>query len=81
MPANVEALNAIKSTYTTVIEYDASDNAIYVGEAKPSTKQDASGWRIKKITYDGNNPTDVKWAEGSNAFGFIWDSRTTYSYS
>jgi hypothetical protein len=68
--------------YTLAIEYDASNNPVYVGEAGPGTAKAANGWRIKKITYDGsNNPTDVQWADGDTRFDNIWDDRATYTYS
>jgi hypothetical protein len=69
--------------YSMKIEYDVNQNPIYIGEAEPSkaiTSQ--SIWRIKQITYDVNqNPTDICWAEGSREFKFIWDVRSTYTYS
>lgn len=65
-----------------LVEYDVSNNPIYVGEAQPGTAEDASGWRIKEITYDGrNNPTVINWAEGTRDFNKVWDDRHTYIYS
>jgi len=62
------------------IEYSGA-NPVYVGEAKPGIATDEKGWRIKKITYDGDNPTQIDWAEGNRNFDKIWDNRATYSYS
>lgn len=74
-------LNLVSSRYTIVIEYDASNNPVYVGEAKTGTAKSASGWRIKKITYDvSNNPTDIMWAESSSQFDKIWANRASYKY-
>jgi hypothetical protein len=70
------------SAYSVAVEYDASGNPIYVGEAKPGTPKDSQGWRIKFITFDPmNNPTDVQWAKGNINFDKIWDDRKTYIYS
>ena len=69
------------SEYTTAIEYDISDNPIYIGEAKAGTAKNVTGWRIKKLTYSGSNCTDIQWADGTPAFSKIYDSRAGYSYS
>jgi len=72
------------SEYTIAIEYGAGPafNAFFVGEAKPGTAQTATGWRIKRITYDlNNNATNIEWANGSSAFDKIWASRALYTYS
>jgi len=71
-----------KGLYTTAIEYDASGNAVYVGEAVAGTLQSQALWRIKKITYDAsNNATDVKWADGVTTLTKEWDERASYTYS
>jgi YD repeat-containing protein len=72
----------IADTYKQRIEYDVSGNAIYVGAALAGTATDATGWQIKKLTYDGSgNATAIDWAESSNSFNFVWDSRAGYTYS
>jgi len=72
----------VVTSYTVAVEYDLANNPIYVGEAQPGTIEDASGWRIKKITYDAsNNPTDIKWAGGTRDFNKVWDDRDTYIYT
>jgi len=69
------------SQWKTRIAYDASGNAEYVGEAKPGTATSATGWRIKKITYDAsNNATQINWADSNTNMDNIWDSRTDYTY-
>ncbi len=66
---------------TVAIAYSGT-LAQYVGEAAPGSAQGALVWRIKKITYDGNNnPTDVQWAGGGGTFTKEWDERAGYSYS
>jgi len=57
----------------TKIEYDASNNPIYIGKSKePDKNEDHGGWYIKKITYDASsNPIDIEkkigvWADRAN---------------
>ena len=77
-PAMVDAQGA----YIMRIQYDASQNPIYVGQANPGTADGTAGWQIRKITYDvNNNPTDVSYANGSEGYSFKWSLRTTYTYS
>lgn len=79
MAVEISALS--QAEYTMAIEYDGSNNPIYVGEAKPGTSQSAIGWRIKQVTFDAsNNATDVKWAGSSTEFKFTWDDRSSYTY-
>ncbi len=64
------------------IENDANNNPVYVGEAPPGVTTNKIGWRIKKITYDAsNNPLQIEWAEGSDAYIYVWDRRADYNYS
>ena len=79
-----QIIHNLPDLLTKKIEYDASNNPIYVGETIPGSATSDSTWRIKKITYDGsNNPTDVQWADGNTNFDKIWDKRSdgTYTYS
>ena len=52
---------------------------IYKGEAAPGSTEDAQSWRIKKITFVGE---DIKeeWAEGTAEFNKVWSSRESYNY-
>ena len=76
-----DELKILGTSWKMRIEYDASNNAIYVGEAKAGTATDATGWRIKKITYDGsNNATQVDWADNNTNEDNIWDNRASLSY-
>lgn len=64
------------------IDYDVNSNAIYQGWAAPGTATSDTGWRIVKNTYDGSNRfTGSTFPSAAPSFGFIWDNRTTYSYS
>lgn len=69
------------SDYATMIDYDGGDNPVYIGKAIPGSATSAAKWQIRKITYDGDNPTAVQFAGGGNTFGNVWDDRATYSYS
>jgi len=56
------------------------DNIIYLGQAKPGKAEDANAWQILKMTYDGDNITDVDFANSDNEFVYKWSLRTTYTY-
>ena len=72
----------VSPEFSTAIEYNSSGMELYLGESTPGTAQDASGWRIRKFTYNSNNRmTKQEWASGNNMFDKIWDSRATYAYS
>lgn len=53
----------------------------YHGKALPGTAKSSAKWQIKKMSYSGFNVVDVQFAEGSDAFDKVWDSRADYSYS
>ena len=75
-------INSLENTFTLAVDYDASNNPIYVGYAVSGSAKNAAVWRIMKITYDvNNNPTDVQWADGDVEFNNIWDNRVGGSYS
>lgn len=67
------------SPFTMATEYSAS-KPIYIGEAEPGTLKASTGWRIKKITYSGDDATDIQWAGGNRNMDKIWDNRTSYTY-
>lgn len=70
------------TNYTMKFDYDASGNQIYVGWAQTGTVSSVASWRIMQQTFNGSNQaTDIKWPNGSTGFGWVWDSRTSYSYS
>ena len=68
--------------YTIAMEFDGSDNPIYIGKAIADSLKSDPVWQIQRITYDGNgNPTDFKWANGVSSFENIWNNRAALSYS
>lgn len=64
------------------IAYDSSNRIQYVGEAAAGTATSATGWRIKKLTYDGTSTrvTQIDWADSNRNFDNEWDERESYSY-
>jgi hypothetical protein len=70
------------TNYTMKFDYDGSGNQIYVGWAQTGSASSDSAWRIMQQTFNGSNQlTDVKWPNGSTAFGFVWDNRASaYTY-
>ena len=58
-----------------------TDNLLYRAEAQPGSAESASVWRIRKITIaEADNDIVETWANGSDAFTYIWDNRLSYSY-
>jgi YD repeat-containing protein len=53
----------------------------YIGFARPGVGISASGWAIKRLTYDASgNVTQITWAGSSLAINKIFDDRTEYVY-
>jgi hypothetical protein len=61
------------------IEYSGS-NPIYVGTADPSAAEGDEVWQIKKLTYSGDNVTEINFAQSTAEFKFSWTNRASYSY-
>jgi len=55
-----------------------TSNVEYIGKSLAGVADDATGWQIIKLTYNGSNVTDINFASNNSNFEFIWDSRTTY---
>lgn len=63
-------------------EYDGNSLLIYFGDAMPGSLTSAATWRIRKLTYDGNgNFVSMTWPNADTDSIFVWDNRSTYSYS
>ncbi len=67
--------------HTTLIDFDGGANPVYIGNASVGSATTDEAWQIKKITWSGSNPTEIKWADGTPAFVKIWDDRASYTYS
>ena len=64
------------------LDYDGGSNPVYIGLAAPGTATSQAKWQIKKLTFDGsNNPTAIKYANGSSSFDQVYDDRASLSYS
>jgi len=67
--------------YSVRLDYDGSNNLIYVGLASPSSSNDNSSWRICKLYYNTNNDiSGLRYADGNTNFDNVWSNRTTLSY-
>jgi hypothetical protein len=63
------------------VEYDGSNNAIYVGRAFPGVLATSALWQIFKMEYNSSgNMTTLRWADKNDAFDKIWNNRTSYNY-
>ncbi len=81
-PGNLAWLST--GQYSQRISYTAEGLPEYIGECHPTNKHrtGAAIWRIKKITYDGNqNTVSILWAERSKNFAFSWTGRAGYTYA
>ena len=70
-----------EGNFTVAIEYDVSNNPIYIGKAQLGIAKNAAKWQIKKLTWSGSNMIDLQWPNASDAFLFTWNDRASYSYS
>lgn len=52
----------------------------YVGEANPGTAEATAAWRIKKLTFVGDD-VETRWAAGAAQFVHAWTDRLTLTYS
>ena len=62
------------------IEYSGG-NAIYIGRAFPGALDSEAKWQIYKMQLDGDgNMTHLRWADNTDDFIKIWNSRSTYNF-
>ena len=72
----------IPAKLTTLIDYNGTSNAVYVGTAGVGAITTDSMWSIEYIQYNGSgNATSVQWSPNYKTFGDIWASRDSLSYS
>ena len=63
-------------------EYDGNSLLIYFADAVPGSLTSAAVWRIRKLSYDGNgNFTTLAWPNADTSFSYVWNIRSTYTYS
>lgn len=66
--------------YSVRIAYSGV-NPVYIGEAVPGSLTSEAKWKIKKLTYSGDNVSSILWADGNNKYDNIWDNRAILDYS
>lgn len=65
----------VPANYQIRVEYDGSNNPLYIGYAPRGEASSASAWLIQKFTYSGTNMTLRQIAYNT------WDNRASASYS
>ena len=66
------------AAYQKEIDFVGSD-VIYKADAVPGSDLLGAVWRIRKITFVGEDIRE-RWANGSTAFDKVWSDRATYTY-
>lgn len=56
------------------------DTVIYRGEADPGSSESSAVWRIRRITFVGEDVVE-EWAGGEDTFDKVWTSRLALSYN
>ena len=75
-------LEEAHDTWTFAFDNNADGNPVYIGKAfKGNSDKAQPVWQIRKLTYSGQNVTDIQWAGGDDAFNQVWDDRASLSYS
>lgn len=62
------------------VDDESGGTVLYIGEAAPGSIDSATVWRIKRITFTGQDSV-TEWAGGTAAFDKIWDDHLTETYS
>ena len=63
------------------LDYSGGDNPIYIGRCFPGAATSDAKWQIYKNAYNADgNPTDLRWANGTDVFDKVWDDRSSYTY-
>ncbi len=72
----------LSDTDIQLFDYDGAGNTIYIANAQAGSLSSDTAWRIKQLNYNATNQiTSIRYPNGSPSYNFIWDQRTTYSYS
>ncbi len=59
---------------------EVSASVTYIGYADPDSLTSEAVWKIKKVTLVGD-VTSIQYADGTSQYLYVWDDRTTYTYS
>lgn len=73
--ATLNDLKRAVTDYEARMEYDGSDNLVYVGKASQGTATSAGSWIIQKLEYSSGNLTRVQVLAGA------WDDRATLGWT
>jgi len=64
------------------IEYDGTDNELYIGYAHAGALETDEVWTIQMNEYSGTNKiTSITFADGTTLFDRKWSDRAIYIYS
>lgn len=68
--------------YAKRVDFVDDQNLLYRGEAATGTAESAAAWRIRRITFVGDEEDVVEeWADGNANFDKVWDDRASLTYS
>jgi len=76
-----------QSSMAMIGDTQGGSNIIYIGFAKPGSDPANPVWQIKKLTWDGSgNVIQIQWPNDgttrpTNDFRYIWNNRTSLTYS
>lgn len=74
-------VSGIESMANYALRYDYVDaTTSYLGEAVPGSLSSAAVWRVKLLTFAGDDVT-VTYADGDSDFDNVWDNRASLTYS
>jgi len=76
--------NVIQESYLGDMKFRGeyvAGQLITQGRARSGSNESDDVWQLGRMTYIGNDLTQVNWAEGSSQFAFSWADRATYTYS
>ena len=72
----------VSAPLTTLIDYNGTSNAVYVGRAAAGAITNDSMWQIEYITYNtSGNALTVQWSPNYKTFGDQWSDRDSLTYS
>jgi len=78
-PRGLPGTSEEEAVYAKRVDF-VGDTLLYRGEAVVGAAESAPVWRIRRITFTGDDMTE-EWASGSAAFDKVWADRLTLGYS
>ena len=64
-----------------IFDYSGGSAIVYIGKAHADSLTSEAKWQIQKLTYSGDNVTNIDFAEGNSGYVHIWDNRSTFDYT